>query len=460
MSTNPAQITRERVMPDWLKSGFLATSVLVVCWGGAITYWRTTGGNPATGELLLYLLAVPACLLLAFFGGRKLMNRSAAAPASTASPAPVKATVTSSQIPPLAILAASLRLPHGASPEELASAIADNKARADLDKELVDDDGFPVMTARCSEASDQVLQEEIAEWLTLNGMAELHFSDEQWRALTLGSAVAAELAAQADTQTRLQLIPILPADWDSAHRRAAGLWLRQTVTRNGWPEDRVDMPAEEPLPPSAIFKQLTHDAAAKKTPSIAMVVACASHIGDETITRWADDDSLFTSSQPEGRIPGEGAAGLLITSQSGPTDATAIALLDGIEEARRDVSADETKRSDPALLKELSEKALKRSGISASDVGTLVADTGHRASRVMELMAHVSAGLPQLEEVDGVVRVGGASGTCDVVPFIAALALASHYTAGSKAPVLCLSNEDPYRRAVALLRPSDPLLKG
>ena len=66
---------------------------------------------------------------------------------------------------PLAIIGVSLRLPHGASPEELASAMAGNKARADLDKELVDDDGFPVMTARSSEAVDEVLQEEIAEWL-------------------------------------------------------------------------------------------------------------------------------------------------------------------------------------------------------------------------------------------------------------------------------------------------------
>jgi hypothetical protein len=469
MSANPALIARERVIPAWLKSGFLATLVIVACWGSAIAYWRAAGANPATGELLLSLFGLPACLLLAFFIGRKLIARPAGVPAAAAVSAPAKATVTSARTLPLAILAASLRLPFGASPEELASAIADNKARADLDRELLDDDGFPVMTARCSEAEDDALQEEFAEWLAINGMAELHFSDEQWRALTLASAVVAELAAQAanpmlyqaQAQARLQLIPILPTGWDAAHRRAAGMWLKQTAARYGWPADRIGVMTEEAaspddMAPSTVFKRLAHDAAAVDAPSIAMVVACASHVGDETIARWAADGSLFTSSQSQGRIPGEGAAGLLIADQARLAGGGTTVLLDGIEEARRDVSADETKRGDPKLLAALSERALAHSGINAADVAMLIADTGHRPSRVLELMAHVSAGLPKLDETDDVVRVGVASGTCDAVPFITALALARHYVLEGKAPVLCVSNEDPYRRVVALIRPSAP----
>jgi hypothetical protein len=84
----------------------------------------------------------------------------------------------------------------------------------------------------------------------------------------------------------------------------------------------------------------------------------------------------------------------------------------------------------------------------------LVADTGHRSSRVLELMAHVSAELSQLEEVDGVVRIGAGCGTCGDVPFITALALARHYVVERNAPVLCIGNEDPYCRVVALMRAS------
>jgi hypothetical protein len=467
MPTNSAPIASERAIPDWVKYGFLATFVFAVCWGGSIAYWRTTRSNPATAELLLYLFGLPACLLLVSFVGRKLITRPAAASASATSPTSAKAAVTPSQGISLAILAASLRLPHGASPEELAAAIAGNKARPDLDREFVDEEGYPVMTARSSEAVDEVLQEEVTEWLDLNGMAEQHFSDEQWRAVTLASAVVAEIAAQVagpmlyqvDTQAKLQLIPILPTEWDVTHRRATSLWLKHTVARFGWPADRVLLTADD-LTPSAVFKQLFHDLASTNTPLIAMVVACDSHVGDETIARWAGDGSLFSSSQPQGRIPGEGAVALLVSNQTNLAETTTIALLDGIEEAHRDSSADEIQRSDAKLLAELSERALERSGVNATDVTMLVADTGHRSVRVLELMKHVSAGLPQLDETGDVLRVGVASGTCGVVPFMTALALGRHYVMEREAPVLCVSNEDPYRRVVALMRASHLLPQG
>jgi hypothetical protein len=467
MPSNPALIARERTIPTWLKSAFLTTFVFVASWGGAITYWRTTGSSPATGTLFLYLFGFPACLLLAFFIGRKLLVQPTAASTTTALPTPAKAAATSTQTLPLAIVAASLRLPHGASPEELASAIADNKARPDLDKELVDDEGFPVMTARCSEAVDEELQEEITDWLAVNGMADVHFGDEQWRALTLASAVIVELAAQAaspilyqvDPKIMLQLIPILPTEWDVAQRRAISMWLKQELTRHGWSADRVIVTVDETgsagdVTPSAIFKSLTHDAAAANAPLVAMVVACASHIGGETIVQWTASKSLFTSSQPQGRIPGEGAAGLLVTNQVSLADAAPIALLGGIEDTRRGLSADETRRSDPKLLGELADRVLERSEMNASDMTMLIADTGQRSSRVLELMAHVSVRFPQLEETDSVIRAGVASGTCDAVSFMTALALGTHYVMERGAPVLCISNEDPYCRAVVLLRPS------
>ena len=466
MSTNSALLPSERAIPDWLKSAFLSTLVLAACWGGVIAYWRTTGSNPQTKDLLLYLLGLPACLLLLFFAGRKLFTRAAPASTPLAASAPVNAPAASSRNTPLAIVAASLRLPHGASPEELAAAIAGNKARADLDKELVDDDGFPVMTARSGEAVDEVLQEQIAEWLALNGMPEVHFSDEQWRALTLASAVVAELAAQAagpmlyqvDAQAKLQLLPILPTEWDTMHRQAASLWLKQTVARYGWPADRVALSTDD-IGPSAAFKRLAHDAAPANGLLIAMVVACASHIGDDTIARWAADGSLFTSSQPQGRIPGEGAVGLVVTNQASLADAAAVALLDGIEEAQRDTSADEAKRGDPGILKALTERALQRSGIAAPKVAMLIADTGHRSSRVLELMGYVSGDLPQLDETDDVLRVGVASGSCGAVSFMTALALGQYCVTECGAPVLCVSNEDPYHRAVTMMRPSDVPIK-
>jgi hypothetical protein len=466
-------LANARPMPGWLKNGLLAAFVFGACWGGAIWYWRATNGLPAADELVLSLFALPLALLGSFWLGSKLIALRAAAPAAPAAQAhPTQATPPASSAPPLAILAASLRSPHGESAEELAAAIATNKACADLDQEFVDEDGFPVMTARSVDARDDALQEEITEWLTLNGMPDLRFTDEQWRALTMASAVAGELASYAASELipsegappMLQLIPLLPAEWHIEQRRAAGMWLQHTVTQFGWPPAHTTLAAELPpdasdVAPSAVLGRLVHHRTATDAPLAAMVVACASHIGEETVARWAAAASLFTSAQPQGLIPGEGAAGLLVTDlrRAQSIEGAAFVLLAPADEARRDSSADDTRRADPKLLGELVQRALVRGGVELSDVAMIVADTGHRSNRVLELMALASATMPQLDGEADVVRVGVASGTCGAVPFMTALALARHHALERDAPVLCISNEDPYRRCAALIRPAASL---
>jgi hypothetical protein len=457
-------------MPDWLKGGLLAALVFGACWGGAIWYWRATESMPATGDLALFLLALPLALVLAPWLGRKLITLPAGAGA-TAAPATPAQAAASPAAAPLAILAASLRSPHGASTEELSAAIADNKARADLDQELVDEDGFPVMTSRSGDAMDEALQEEITEWLTENGMPELRFSDEQWRALTLASAVAGDLAGHAASDLiptdgatpMLQLIPILPQEWHIAQRRAAGMWLKHIVAQFGWPPAHITLAAQVPpdagVTPSAVLARLANDGAATNSPQAAMVVACASHIGEETVAGWVASARLFTSSRPQGLIPGEGAAGLLVAGlrQARSIEGAAFALLDPVGEARRDSSADDARRADPKLLGELAERALNLGGAASADVAMIVADTGHRSNRVLELMGLASTAMPHLDGTDDVLRVGVASGNCGAVPFLTALALARHHALEREAPVLCVSNEDPYHRCTALVRPAAAL---
>jgi hypothetical protein len=455
-------------MPGWIKGLALTTVAFAVCWAGAITYWRAFDRMPSTVEMALSLVALPLVLILAFWIGRSLFKAGASGPTAALPATAAKTPSAPMQASALAILAASLRSPHGASPEELAQAIASNKARADLDPELVDQDGFPAMTARCHYATDEALQEEIMGWLAENGMADLAFNDEQWRALTLATGVAGDLASQAANSLittdavppLLQLMPILPAEWSIAQHRAAGMWIKHTVSQFGWPPDRISLPAEltavpDEAAPTAVFRRLAQEAAATDASLVAMVVACASHIGEQSVAQWAESGMLFTSSNPKGAIPGEGAAGVLVTDMRQAqlmTDAL-VTVLDAIEQTRRDSSADDAKRANPKLLGELTERAIARTGAEAAAVSMIVADTGHRSTRTLELMGQVSANVPHLDNAEDVVRIGLASGTCAAVPFMTALALARHYTLEREAPVLFVSNEDPFERAVAVIRP-------
>ncbi|MFL6659640.1 MAG: hypothetical protein ACJ8GW_16290 [Massilia sp.] len=458
-----------------LKKTLLVVLAFGLCWGGAIWYWRATNRMPATADLVIYLLVLPVLLLLLIWLGAKLVGLIGAAPVAAAVAAPAAAADTPSAAPAapaLAIIGSALRLPHGASPEELSEALQENKARADLDPQLQDDQGYPIMTARSEHADGSSVQEALDEWLVAQRLPPLELDEEQWRALTMGSAVANELASQAasllipaeGTPATLRLMPMLPPGWKMEQRRVAGLWLRHVVEQAGWPAAHIALAAELPADargatPAAVLGRLAHHASSADAATAAMIVACGSHLGEASVNQWNDNATLFTATRPQGLIPGEGAAGLLLADlrQIAALEIAPPVLLHLVDEARRHNSADDAKRADADLLGNLTEKVLARAQSKADEVVMVVADTGHRTSRVLELMGLAAAALPQLDETADVLRVGAASGTCGAVPFMAALALARHHALERAAPILCISNEDAYRRCAALIRPAASL---
>ncbi|MFC5460019.1 hypothetical protein [Massilia niabensis] len=455
-----------RTVPGWLKTGLLAALVFALCWGGAIAWWQSAGSEPGAGDLALMLLALPCGLLLVLRLGTKFVLPRPAVPAAATRPAPGASTPAASA-PLLAILATALRSPHGASAEELAAAIADGKARGDLDPELVDDKGFPITTARREDAADEASQEEIHDWLAANNMADIRFSDAQWRALTLGTAVVRDLAGHAASEllpmegwpSTLRLIPILPATWTVEQRTSASAWFKHVIAQFGWPPASVmcvDILAAMGSAPSSVLSQFAFQASSASSHLTALIIACESNIDQETADRWETDGVLFTPARLQGLIPGEGAAGLLLTdlgSIKSQPDAV-YAQLDPFVEVRRDTSIDENKRTDMTPLAGLVEQACKQAAIEISAVGMIVADTGERANRTLELMGLASSALPQLESSSDVACVGASSGTCGAVPYLTALALAHHHALERAAPALCMSNEDSHHRCATLVRPA------
>lgn len=444
-----------------LKGGLLAAAVFAACWGGAIWHWRAMDGTPGAVELALALLVLPLALVGALWFGGRLVGKRAPAPATAAASTPAAAQPAAASLPALAIISSALRSPHGASAEELSSAIAGNQARPDLDRELVDDDGFPVDAARCGDAEDAALREEIGDWLASKSMQDIGFSDEQWRALLLGSAVVAELAGRAGDllpaegkPPTLQLLPLLPPDWPQAQRRAAGMWFAHLAGGFGWPAAQVALPSEASVAaPAALLGQLTRAAAKNATPLVALVVACASHIGQDTVDAWAAKGTLSTSSRPQGLVPGEGAAGLLLTDArlAQSLEGITFALLDPVEQAP---GAQDGQRADPTLLGALATRATGPAGAMLEEVAMVVADTGQRRQRTLELMGMTSSAMPQLDESEDVLCVGAASGACADVPFMTALALAQHNALVRGGPVLCISNEGSDTRCAVLVRPA------
>lgn len=460
------------------KRSLLVVLVFGLAWGGAILYWHDSSRAPDSVDLLLYLLVLPLTILLLLWLGGFLFGMLAAAPViAVAAEAAAPAAPAPAPLPPLGVLASALRVPFGASAAELATTLAEQKVRPALDRELVDDDGFPVMSARVDGADDPGVQDELHAWLPRHGFPALQYNDEQWRALTLASSVTRELAEQlalhrglrpapaavpAPVLPTLQLLMLWQAGWHQDQRSAAGQWLAHLVAQAGWPRERIALDPElagdpSSATPAALVQRLACQSA-DGHPVLALVVACASHIGEASVARLAAQNSLLTAKQGQGKLPGEGAAGLLLAD---PVQAALLDTLAPVQllsaEGQRDASADSARRADASVLRVLSEQVLARAASTVAEVKLIVADTGNRSTRVMEAMSLAGGLLPELDGDDELLAVGSASGTCGAVPFVAALAVAAQQAAKLNAAVLCLSNEDPFRRCAALVRPATVL---
>ncbi|MCU6499139.1 hypothetical protein LPN04_15180 [Rugamonas sp. A1-17] len=444
-------------------------------WLGAVWFWRANNRMPATDDLVLYLLVLPLALLAFFWLGGKIY-RGIAAPAAAAAPsaaAQPEAPVAPARGPSLSLVAAAVRAPHGTSPAELSATLAENKARPALDPELNDAYGYPVMSARIAHIDADATRTEMSDWLAANHM-QPRFSDEQWRALSAGSEVVGELSACIGDHPQLRLhaeqiarreppsLPMLQlqavwmADWKPEHRQAAIQWFRHLVIQAGWPEDRIAVAPERSAldaeAGAALVRLLSNE-----PPALAMIVACGSHLGADSVERLDNGSALFSANHPQGQIPGEGAAGLLLadTHQAALLGPGALQpRLLAVSSGRLPHSADVSKRANAELLRELSTKALQGAGRDASAVALVSADTDHRTSRVMELMGVVSEATPQLDPATDVFSVGASCGNCGAVTWLTALAVARQEAQSRNAVILCISNLDPFRRDVAVIGPA------
>jgi len=467
-------------MRPWLSRTLVVVGAFAACWIGAVWYWRDTRRMPGTDDLVIYLLLLPLLLVLLWWAGRKLMaavgaGAAAAATARSAGAAEPPPTPVIAPVAALTVLAGSLRLPHGDSAAQLADALLTRKANLALDPELLDESGYPILSGRIDGVDTAELQDSMAEWLRAH-YPDTELSDEQWRAVNLGAAVTADLAAELGPHPALpayldaieagkpppplpalHVVTLLPPEWSDGQRAAASAWLRGTVARLGWPQARLAPPllgvdGQQPLP---LIDQLAAHTKRDGQPFLCLMVACGSRIGAASVQDWADRFILFDSNNPNGRIPGEGAAGLLLAdaAQGALYQRDEAALMYPSSSAVRAASADTKPRGDAGLLAELAARAIATAGLDAAQVTLLTADSDQRASRMGELLHMASATLPELDLGSQVLSVASACGDAGAVSTVAALVLAQQQIASGAGPVLSVSNLDPFHRGAVLLTP-------
>ncbi len=390
-------------------------------------------------------------------------------------------------------------------------ALKEVRVRPSLDPELRDVDGLPVFTARVPELDvsgclhneiDASLrgglpwpQQALRTLALLEGplvrlMEALHALDANALAGTQaaddpreawGDALPHSLpldapshlsgvglpGRQARLQRRAAHAPVLavrlwlPGSWDAEIRSAAVAWLR---SRCGplldWADRHGAAPPvwlTEPLAPDASPQALWEEVSAHwqqgatARPQLMLLLAADTAVDEEQVMSWQARGELFTSHHQRGRVPGEAAAGLLLTNaawqqwmlaepdscaKSG--DASGVGMhADGLQEAmaacprlwrpamqQRERSADVVGRVNSAVLQALMHQATPAASQPEHE-WLLVSDADHRASRTVEIFEALQTVRPQADPMTSVVRVGDACGDMGLAGALVPVALAA-----------------------------------
>lgn len=464
-------------MRGWLARGLLICGTFMLAWVAAIAYWRGTNRMPDAGELGLYLFAAPALVLAAIWLGVKLVNsrKQAAQTPATDSGEKIAVEQNATPIPPasLAILASALRTAHGDSAAELLANMRANKASFELDPELTNVNGYPILSARAGAAEDDTTLEAFAAWVANQGKPAQQLLPEQARAICLGTAVAKELGQYAclhpalpveqgrDRETglaqpalpTLELLALLPSDWDPVTKGLAANWFSHLLQQEGWPQDkiRLAMPPAGPGQTMAGLRLVMQDQAQADQPRLLLLLASASYLGEQTIDQWERSGVLTGSQGKLEQIPGEGAAALLLADARQARELwDAPTLLHAIAQGKLEKPA-ETGQANTAILSSAVTEALQLAQAQPQEISMLCADSGHRSNRASEMISVGQQHFPELEPNSDYLRTTSACGEMGAASELAALALAHHEASTTQEKILCASNQDSYWRYAAVI---------
>ena len=455
-------------------------------------------------DILLWMLALPLALLLLiwlFAQGRKAAK--ARAEAAAAAPA-IVATSPAAPSPDEAlrglhwhILASAQHSALGTSRHEALGNIIDPEKTPNPDSHFTDSEGLPVFTGRCELLDDEALEQTrsaLEEHCATHNQHLPEWPDERLRAATLALPVLEQLAAMAFSHPGLAAPPaaegldaqaaisgqgaaqglpmlrvslLLPLGWPEAERQQLGDFLRgrleQLAAEAQWPAERLAMTVQAAAQGSETLLQLDRQLLAvhrEQRPELCLLLAAESLLGEPTIAAWEDNNWLRSASQPNGGVPGEAAAGLLLAL---PAVAKAYGLEAPVQLHRAALAVREkpvtaSGRSSALPVKLLAEQALAAAQATAAAVCAVVSDAEAKPAYAAELGLLVTEMLPELDAVANVHLVGSITGAAGVAATLAGLGIAQAQAEKQARPVLFVASADARERAVLVLQlPPQPV---
>ena len=481
----------------------LGLFIAIACavWVGVLWQWQATRRDMSVEDIVVWLGLLPLTLfvlvLLARWAVAGALRRAAARPpAAGAAPAGEAAAANDERQATLQLLAAELSVAPAASAADLLAAAQQGKPRPSLHPRLRDGQGLPVITACVPDVELAPVDAELApllaalraarpEWQGRSPSERLRralalLADPLQRAVTAlrpwaealaGSAAEAAPPASARASApppepaRVRVLVAWPEGSDPFEVELATRWLVRQLAQAG---QGVVAPARWQMQPAtaASGPQLLLEAdqllAALRREGRAdpvLLAACHSDIHPAAVERLDAAQRLFSANTPKGRIPGEGAAVLLLAGAAWPANPAADAPPPALHRpavGQRDKSIDAPGRSNSALAAELLQQAAAAAHLEPAAVQALASDADQHTARGPELFGAMLERLPHLDASEDLRLSGPLCGHVGACGALVTVAMAAELALSRDAPCLALSVSDAQWRAALVVRPPPP----
>ncbi|MGY4828182.1 hypothetical protein ACVNIS_06365 [Sphaerotilaceae bacterium SBD11-9] len=483
--------------------------ITALVWLTTMWRWQSAHVDPSTADIVLTLVALPLALTLLLAGVIWSIGRlrayavAPATPVAVAPPeAPTPAPAERPQAPRFQVVSSAVHLRTDSDWSNAQASIAKGECKPELDAQLKDDDGIAVFTAPLPDLSTHALRDEMDKlqarlsqaqpevWASheaapevLRALASLEMVassmrdalEAQWPALSAPLPSARSKPSAPTLPPTVSIRVAIPARWPALSQQLASAWIEQLLDpfiesglkaagQSRAMAHSMRLAVQLHVHPvdnaeafwSALDQQLLQWQREKEG-GLLWAMAADSLVGENETAALAVAQELFSGGNQRGRVPGEGAAGLLLSSSAWPVPPDAEAPQAQLHRAnllRRDKSADASGRVSPQTLLQSAEDALRASGWQAAQVQHLTCDTDHRASRTGEVFETLQTLLPHLDPSEHALRLGVGCGDLGVARLLACLAITAGQVSKSQQPALVLGAFPAFERFAALLTPA------
>ena len=464
-------------MAGWLGKAASVVMVFIATWGATILYWRNSGTVPTGMQMLAYLGLLPVGLSGAGFMLRSAARRGAdAALAKAGDDAPGPATGATrhaaepaQQVPAVALLAGELKLGVDLDPQALL-AVAAAPPRPALDGRFRDNYNLPLRMSAAPDLDEfEVLQvrqdgidtaaherralallqpvlERLLE-VAFTALPEIEASEE---------VVVAGLRRRDEQRVEnvLTLELLVPGSWSDALRPWVQDWLLQQARVAGLDARRFDVCVTTLDGTREVWPHLQRviDALhASSAPRWHLLLASSSSIDPGIVSAWEASGVLATARDPDGRVPGEGASGVLLASTHAAREG------DGRLWRPQLVRAEQIEGQRPAeqrrQLAALASQWHAALGADSGQARFVLHDADHRGDLMVDAAAIAATLAPDLDFSPQSLALALSAGELGPVLPVAQLALAHAQLQRQSEPVLLLGVADNQQRLFGLVDP-------